>query len=271
LAVHGAIRWERVRRIVRLLGDLRVIGTSEASREHLLKSLMVDLGAQAGLVVRDEGMQAGGPRMVTGGTLAGFDSGSIGAMTVCETRGRDFNPCLREMLSRWVTDGTTGPVLHTRDDLVSREWQRSEYVNEHLRPVRLQRFIATARVLGPHQCEGIAFWRQAGDGPFTDEDCDVLRLIQLESPPLFRPRSISLAPREQQTLALLVTGASDKEIAAQLGLSTHTVREYVGAIFRAFGVQSRGQLVSSLGGRMPDLGGWSRPWAGEVRLQGRQQ
>jgi hypothetical protein len=29
-------------------------------------------------------------------------------------------------------------------------------------------------------------------------------------------------------------------------------------------VQGRGQLVSALGGRVPDLGGWSRPWAGSL-------
>jgi DNA-binding CsgD family transcriptional regulator len=246
------------------------MGTGEAARQHVLAFLMKELGAQAGFVVRDEAMLVGGPAMITGGTVAGFDSGNIGALKICEERGREFNPCLRSMLTRWVPDGPPDLVLHARDDLIARVWDRSEYVNEHLRPVRLRRFIATARVLGPHQCEGLAFWRQSGDGPFTDEDVDVLRLIQLEAPPLFMPRAIVLAPREEETLAQLVTGASDKEIAQRLQLSPYTVREYVTAIFRAFGVQSRGQLVSNLGGRMPDLGGWSRPWALEAEPRNRR-
>jgi len=267
--VNGAIRWPRVRRVVRLLGELREMGTGEAAREHLVKSLMVELGAQAGIIVRDEAMQPGGPKNIAGGTLAGFDSGSIDAVKVCEEKGRDFNPCLNEMLGRFSPDGSDGLIVHMRDDLIPRAWQCSDYVNEHLRPARLNRFIATARVLGPHTCEGIAFWRQAGDRPFTDEDCDVMRLIQLEAPPLFQPRAIALAPREEQTLAHLVTGASDKEIAARLDLSIHTVREYVTAIFRAFGVQTRSQLVANLGGRVPDLGGWQRPWGGAESRRGR--
>ena len=35
----------------------------------------------------------------------------------------------------------------------------------------------------------------------------------------------TLSPREQQTLALLVTGLTDKEIASRLGISPHTVNQ----------------------------------------------
>lgn len=54
----------------------------------------------------------------------------------------------------------------------------------------------------------------------------------------------SLCRRERQTLELLLTGASEKEIAAQLGLSVHTVHQYVKAIYRRFDVTSRAQLMA---------------------------
>jgi DNA-binding CsgD family transcriptional regulator len=49
----------------------------------------------------------------------------------------------------------------------------------------------------------------------------------------------------RETLDVMLTGASDKEIAAQLALSPHTVRQYVKAILRAYRVSSRAQLIAA--------------------------
>jgi DNA-binding CsgD family transcriptional regulator len=54
-----------------------------------------------------------------------------------------------------------------------------------------------------------------------------------------------LRPRHRETLEWLLTGATEKEIAAGLGLSVHTVHQYVKAIYRRFGVTSRAQLMAS--------------------------
>ena len=60
-----------------------------------------------------------------------------------------------------------------------------------------------------------------------------------------RPRP-SLSPRERDTLEALLTGASEKQIALALGISCHTVHQYVKRIYRAFGVRSRAELMASL-------------------------
>jgi DNA-binding CsgD family transcriptional regulator len=61
------------------------------------------------------------------------------------------------------------------------------------------------------------------------------------------PRSASLlAPRLRQVLSLLAAGASEKETAAALGLSTHTVHDYAKALYRLFKVHSRAELLSLL-------------------------
>jgi DNA-binding CsgD family transcriptional regulator len=60
-----------------------------------------------------------------------------------------------------------------------------------------------------------------------------------------------LAPRLRQTLAGLLDGDSEKQVAAKLGLSRHTVHLYVGAIYRHFGVHSRGELLALLLRRRP--------------------
>lgn len=63
---------------------------------------------------------------------------------------------------------------------------------------------------------------------------------------LFREASIrpSLSPRELEVLRALSTGASNKEIAAQLGLSDGTVRIHVSNIFAKLDVDDRTAAVT---------------------------
>src|SRR5262249_29168778 len=56
----------------------------------------------------------------------------------------------------------------------------------------------------------------------------------------------ALPPRVRETLDQLMTGASDKEIARRLGISHNTVRQYVRSLLRAYRVESRLQLVSTM-------------------------
>jgi DNA-binding CsgD family transcriptional regulator len=56
----------------------------------------------------------------------------------------------------------------------------------------------------------------------------------------------SLTPREREVLGAIARGASTAEIAAQLFLSNHTVRDYVKTVFEKLGVSSRGELVARL-------------------------
>ena len=48
----------------------------------------------------------------------------------------------------------------------------------------------------------------------------------------------------------LAGGASEKELAHQLGVSTHTLHDHVKAVHRAYGVRSRGELLARWGNDM---------------------
>jgi DNA-binding CsgD family transcriptional regulator len=57
-------------------------------------------------------------------------------------------------------------------------------------------------------------------------------------------RSHALTTRERQIAGLLIAGRSNKEIAATLELSPHTVGDHLKAIFEKTGARSRGEVAS---------------------------
>jgi PAS domain S-box-containing protein len=56
-----------------------------------------------------------------------------------------------------------------------------------------------------------------------------------------------LTPRQVEVLRLLAQGRSTKQIAAELHLSTETVRNHIRRLFRALGVHSRLEAVAAAG------------------------
>ena len=61
-----------------------------------------------------------------------------------------------------------------------------------------------------------------------------------------------LTPRQVEVLRLLEQGRSTKQIAAELHLSTETVRNHVRRLFRALGVNSRLEAVAAARAATPD-------------------
>jgi two-component system response regulator DesR len=58
-----------------------------------------------------------------------------------------------------------------------------------------------------------------------------------------RPGVLGLSERERAVLELMGSGATNPEIAAQLHLSKHTVKEHTSAVYRKLGVRNRTEAV----------------------------
>lgn len=65
-------------------------------------------------------------------------------------------------------------------------------------------------------------------------------ILHLGSKSTARP---TLSPRQADTLHGLARGLPTKSIARELGLSEHTVKEYIGTLFQALGVHNRTEAV----------------------------
>ena len=63
-----------------------------------------------------------------------------------------------------------------------------------------------------------------------------LRVVNAKGRPL-------LTPREEQVVALVADGLSNREVAGELGLSEHTVKKYLLRIFDKLGISTRVELV----------------------------
>jgi DNA-binding NarL/FixJ family response regulator len=66
-----------------------------------------------------------------------------------------------------------------------------------------------------------------------------------------------LTSREEQVVALVTDGLSNRDVANELGLSEHTVKKYLFRIFEKLGISSRVELVLyALHHGSPQTGGW---------------
>jgi len=86
-------------------------------------------------------------------------------------------------------------------------------------------------------------------GPGTNEGGSVALVIEAAKSAEIAPiiiEAYSLTSRERDVLGAIARGSSTAEIAAELFLSPHTVRDYIKTVFDKLGVSSRGELVARL-------------------------
>ncbi|MBI3793096.1 MAG: response regulator transcription factor, partial [Gemmatimonadetes bacterium] len=63
-------------------------------------------------------------------------------------------------------------------------------------------------------------------------------------PPGDAPRAGLLTPRELEVLQALAEGLANKQVAARLGISEHTIKTHVAAVFDKLGVTTRAEAVA---------------------------
>jgi DNA-binding CsgD family transcriptional regulator len=181
---------------------------------------------------------------------AGFDSRGY---QIYKSYLRDLGPrdkpifeALRHIPGRLVT--------HARRELVSdAAWYRSVAWNEYHRLIQIDdQLTSVYRIPGSEAISVIALHRARGERAFSAREHRLLsffhgelgRLIGRSLVSALEPSPDGLSPRLRQTLACLLDGDSEKQVAARLALSPATTHQYVTALYRHFCVTSRAQLLT---------------------------
>jgi DNA-binding CsgD family transcriptional regulator len=143
-------------------------------------------------------------------------------------------------------------VTRTRQQLVNNgAWYRSVSFNDYRRVVGVDHCVYSLCALPTAgEFSLIGLHRTVGDKPYTSREVQLLHLFHEELGPLVGAAAAGalalegLTPRLRQTLACLLEGDSEKQVALRLGLSMPTVHQYVTALYRTFGVNSRAELLA---------------------------
>ena len=228
-----------LRAALRLVNEARDIHRGSPEQiEHLVRGLAKLVHAQIGLFG-----QVGLDGTITPVLDFGWSSDAERAYFVAFATGAI--PLPDPALDPFLRTEPDSVVAVTREDLIGdRDWYRSAHVQELRRPARVDPFIYAAWP-GREKRDALALHRAWGDPPFGDRERALVNAVCAECTFLRDPCPTALLPpRLREVLALLARGHSEKQIAADLDLSVHTVHDYVKALHRRLGVQSRGELLA---------------------------
>jgi DNA-binding NarL/FixJ family response regulator len=181
-----------------------------------------------------------------------------------------------DTIFRALADVPGRVLTRTRTALVSDAvWYRSAAFNDYRKPVGVDHcLLSVCQVSQQGAIATIGLDRGLGERDFSPGEVRLLeffheelgRLVGRQLVSATEPTPEKLSPRLRQTLACLIEGDSEKQVAARLGLSPTTVHEYVTALYRRFGVRSRGELLAHVL-RRSGRGEWSQSAGTFGRMQ----
>jgi DNA-binding CsgD family transcriptional regulator len=237
------LRLRDVRNVFRLIGEVREIGGDpKAWRPHMVKRLCGILECE--IVISSE---VHARTTKTPGKLRVIDLGwgcdSEDNLWAIQTERDDEN------LETWRLYAGQ-PAEAGADDAV-------DVPVRPIKPVYGGKAFVLSQFRLPHinAVDQLGLHRAFGDAPFSSAEHRLIRLFHVELGRFWKKDALrdagnphhDLPPRLSQTLTELLAGHSEKEIAAKLELSRHTIHNYVKALHQRFEVSSRGELLAKVG------------------------
>lgn len=252
MSKSGRLRLSDVREVFRLVGDCRDLGADRAAWVgRALEGLRSSLSAY----------------VVIGGFLpTGLDASIVGRSTwdVGWASGRDRDRWLGLLAAgrpaghatvRGMFEVRRPHVVRSRSQLVAdRDWRRSAEFQEDRRPLDQDDTLIGLYRPTRAGLQMFSVNRAVGETPFDGRDRTRLQLFQSEIAGLLETHLAVdeepsarhvLPPRLIRIARALVEGDSEKQAAARLGLSRHTVHEYVKELHRRLGASNRAELISA--------------------------
>jgi DNA-binding CsgD family transcriptional regulator len=247
------LKLSAVRRAFRLIGEVRERGHDpHAWRMHLVRKLCKLVNAEVVVASEFHFLATRTPGMMRVVDL-GWGSDVEGNVWEIRTEREDATP---ESYKVVAAEGGA-PAAAAGPSTTDPKTEDTPVPVRPAQPVYGGTYFVMSQVPVPHAnaIDRLAAHRIHGQAVFTPPEHRLLRLIHVELGRLWRRDAIhragdpknALPPRMKQTLDELLAGASEKQIAAKLGISPHTVHNYVKALHQRFEVSSRGELLAKLG------------------------
>lgn len=243
------VRSDQVRGLLALVHEAREIGAGQAQRRHLVDGVARLVGAEFVTILVDADFGPGGRGNVIEHAANYVDGSILRMFEAYGVHGTSLNPGCSALMARTRGRRTGDRLTHTRRELLrDAEWYESAFVSDYQRPTGLDDFVYSIEVIGRHRVGAVTVTRQVKGRGFADEDANLLDLFHEEYARLTRPTprvdGPHLPPRGREVLNHLLGGAREKEIADALAISRETVHGYVKAIYTAYGVSSRAELLA---------------------------
>ena len=262
------LRIQDVRDAYRLIGDCRDLGADPALwQPRMLEGTCRLVGVPVAVGGEGRWIRPHQPVQAISAFSAGLDARGIERLTAYH---RDLGPhqdpifeALQQIPGRLVTR-TRGQLVPDAVWYRSRAWEyrRPNGVDEQLTSVYQVSDDGAIAVLTLHRAAGErGFWARE-QRLVSFFFAELGRLVGGSLVSAAEPGPDKLSPRLRQTLACLLEGDSEKQVAARLGLSQATTHQYVTALYRHFKVRSRAQLLAHVFRRMGRAGAWAC-WRGE--------
>lgn len=248
-------RREEVHELWDALADFDA-GQIDAALNHLLESLCALVGAQnadwIGVVRLSDAMRqdpAGGWRPPV---VHFLHPNEAFTKAIREQMRRLDQGLINEAAARIVAQSGRFRA-HRLCDVVAPEWFESGVYQSYYRASDREDAIYVAFPVNADAESYFGIFRALGQPRFTPEERDLvgyaLRGLKWFHRQLLLSHGLLIAskpmtPVERRVLQGLLTGLSEKEVAAELGQSYHTTHEYVAAIYRKFGVNNRPALMA---------------------------
>jgi DNA-binding NarL/FixJ family response regulator len=183
---------------------------------------------------------------------AGLEADQEAAVIEYLKSGRPADPCVAPLSKLDLR-----VAVQRRSELIDdKKWRASEHYQNLRKAFDLDDTLY-ARIAVPGKVIILALMRGEDQKPFTERECQLVDLCLSQMAWPYQPddapsdpRVAALQPRLRKVMQHLLEGDAEKQVAAKLGLSKHTVHEYVKMIYQQLGVSSRSELLSQWVGRM---------------------
>lgn len=238
---------EDFRGIARLLGSVIGLNTTDGQtrRSALLGGLAALVKADVWIWTQTRLDPSGRPSaysIVDGG----WRDGAQRAEFLRINTSPDARPFERAMLAR--LDGSPCAV-----EWVSQLVPPEDAALRAVRAAGIEPGLVALYRLNDHLVNGVGLHTFSSSAPLTPKAREIVRLVVAEVDGLHRDgsendaltlKTSQLTDRQRTVLHLLMDGATRKATAKRLGLSEHTIAEYIQQIYRHYGVNSRAELLS---------------------------